>query len=106
MGTHFEHVSIPKKANIFADGKCISYQLTFPGGEVKAMGVVMPGGVTFAADTDETFEVVEGKGRISIGPNGGWTDFTGGQRFHVNAQERFEVEAEGPVHYVNHTGKK
>ncbi|RJG27455.1 pyrimidine/purine nucleoside phosphorylase [Massilia cavernae] len=104
MGTHFEHVSMEKKANIFADGKCISYTLTFPDGETKTVGVIMPGGVTFAADTDETFEVVEGKGSVSI--NGDTKDFAGGQRFHVKAQERFDVEAAGPVHYVTHMGRK
>jgi uncharacterized protein YaiE (UPF0345 family) len=105
MGTHFEHVAISKKANVYADGKCISYTLTFPDHTVKTVGVVMPGGVTFAADTDETVEIVEGLGRVRVGPDGAWNACHGGYRFHVAAQTRFEIEADQPVHYVTHMGK-
>jgi uncharacterized protein YaiE (UPF0345 family) len=105
MGTQFEHVAISKKANIYADGKCISYKLTFPDHSIKTIGVIMPGGVTFAADNDETVEIIEGKCRIRVGPNGAWTAGQAGHRFHVDAQASFEVEAEEPVHYVTHMGK-
>lgn len=106
MGTQFEHVAIGKKANVYADGKCISYTLTFPDRTVKTVGVVMPGGVTFAADTDETVEIVDGKGRVRIGHDGAWHACQGGHRFHVAAQARFEIEADEPVHYVTHMGNR
>lgn len=106
MGTQFEHVAIKKTANVHADGKCVSYTLTFPDGAVKAVGVVLPGEVTFAADTDETVEFVEGKGRVRVGQDGAWSPITGGQRFHVTAQTRFDVEAAEPVHYVAHLGRQ
>lgn len=105
MGMQFEHVAIGKKANVQADGKCVSYTLTFSDRTVKTIGVIMPGGVTFAADTDETVEIVHGKCRIRIGPDGDWHAFNGGQRFHVSAQTRFEVDAQEPVHYVTHMSR-
>lgn len=105
MGTQFNHVAINKRANVYAEGKCISYTLTFPDHSVKTVGVVMPGGVTFAADTDETVEIVEGQGRVRVGPDGGWTPCQAGYRFHVAGQTRFEIEAEQPVHYVTHMSR-
>jgi uncharacterized protein YaiE (UPF0345 family) len=65
----------------------------------------MPGGVTFAADVDETVEIVDGKGRVRIGADGDWTACQGGQRFHIAARTRFEVDAQEPVHYVTHMGR-
>ena len=72
MGTQFDHVAINKRANVYAEGKCISYTLTFPDQTVKTVGVVMPGGVTFAADMDETVEIVDGRGRVRVGHAGAW----------------------------------
>lgn len=106
MGTQFEHVAIGKKANVYAGGKCISYTLTFPDRTVKTVGVVMPGGVTFAADTDETVEIVDGSGRVRVGQDGAWNACQGGHRFHVAAQTRFEIEADEPVHYVTHMSSR
>lgn len=105
MGTQFEHVAIAKKANVYADGKCISYTLTFPDRSVKTVGVVMPGSVTFAADIDETVEIVDGTCRIRVGHDGAWNACKAGYRFHVPAQTRFEIETEEPVHYVTHMGR-
>ena len=105
MGMQFDHVAINKRANVYAEGKCISYTLTFPDRTVKTVGVVMPGGVTFAADTDETVEIVDGLGQVRVGHEGAWTRCQAGYRFHVSAQTRFEIEAEQHVHYVTHMGK-
>lgn len=65
----------------------------------------MPGGATFAADTDETVEIVEGPGRVRVGQDGACDACHGGDRFHVAAQTRFEIEAWQPVHYVTHMGR-
>jgi uncharacterized protein YaiE (UPF0345 family) len=106
MSTHFDHVSISKRANVYQDGKCISYNLTFPDGSKKTLGVVLPSTITFAADMAETMEIVAGKCRVRIGPYGDWVEHEGGQRFHVPPHAEFDVEAFEPVHYVMHLHKK
>jgi uncharacterized protein YaiE (UPF0345 family) len=100
--TQFDHVSVAKKANIYNDGKCISHNLMFPDQTRKTIGVIMPGTLTFAADKPEVMEIIEGKCRARVGPDGQWKDYEGGQQFRVPAQSSFEIEVLEPVHYVCH----
>ncbi|HZX27904.1 MAG TPA: pyrimidine/purine nucleoside phosphorylase [Telluria sp.] len=102
MGTQFEHVAISKKANVYQEGKCISYDLSFPGHTRKTIGVVVRDTVPFRADQDEIMEIVDGHCRVRVGESGAWSDYGPGQRFPVRAHERFELEALEPVHYVCH----
>lgn len=101
MGNRFEHVSVEKRANVYLDGKCISFSLTFPDQSRKTVGVILPGSMTFAADSAETMEIVAGKCKVRLG-DGEWQAYEEGGRFHVAAQTRFEVETREPLHYVCH----
>lgn len=105
MGNNFDHVSIEKRAHVYLDGKCISYNLTFPGHSRKTLGVILPGCVTFAADTAETMEIVAGKCRIRLS-EGEWHTYEQGQRVHVPGHTSFEVETEVPLHYVCHLSEQ
>jgi uncharacterized protein YaiE (UPF0345 family) len=98
----FDHVSVHKKANIYFDGKCISHNLVFPDQTRKTVGVIMPGPLTFGTDTPEVMEIIEGKCRVRIGPDGDWKNYAGGQQFRVPANTSFDVEVTEPVHYVCH----
>jgi uncharacterized protein YaiE (UPF0345 family) len=100
MSNQFDHVSICKKANIYFDGKCISYNLTFPDHTKKTVGVILPGTLTFATDVPEVMEIVDGKCRARV--NGEWKDYAGGQQFRVPGHSSFDVEAQEPVYYVCH----
>lgn len=102
MSTQFNHVSIVKKANIYFDGKCVSYNVVFPDHSKKTVGVVLPASVTFSTDSPEIMEIVEGKCRVRIGEDGAWESYEGGQRFHVPGSSSFDIEALEPVHYVCH----
>lgn len=101
MGNHFDHVSVEKRANVYLDGKCVSFTLTFPDHSKKTVGVILPGSITFATDVAETMEIVGGKCKVRIGEEP-WQDYKEGQRFHVAAQTRFEVDTSEPLHYVCH----
>jgi uncharacterized protein YaiE (UPF0345 family) len=102
MSTQFDHVSISKKANIYFDGKCISYNLTFPDQTKKTLGVIMPGSLTFATQSPEVMEIVEGKCRARVGHEGEWKSYGAGQQFRVPGQSSFDIEVQEPVHYVCH----
>ena len=102
MSNQFDHVSIQRKANIYFDGKCISHNLTFPDHTRKTIGVIMPGTLTFATDVPEVMEIVEGKCRARIGPDGEWKDYEGGSQFRVPGRSSFDIEVFEPVHYVCH----
>lgn len=100
--SQFDHVSVTKKANIYFDGKCISHNLVFPDQTRKTLGVIMPGTLTFGTDTPEVMEIIQGKCRARIGPDGEWKAYEGGQQFRVPGQSSFEIEVSEPVHYVCH----
>jgi uncharacterized protein YaiE (UPF0345 family) len=102
MSTQFDHVSIIKKANIYFDGKCISYNLMFPNRSRKTIGVILPGSLTFGTDAPEVMEIIAGKCRARIGSDGEWKTYEGGQQFRVPGSTSFEVEVIEPVHYVCH----
>lgn len=102
MSTQFDHVSIIKKANIYFDGKCISYNLVFPDRSRKTIGVILPSLVGFDTDAPEIMEIVAGKCRVRIGGAGDWDTYEGGQRFHVPGNFHFDIEALEPVQYVCH----
>lgn len=102
MSIHFDHVSITKKANIYFDGKCVSYNLSFPDHTRKTIGVILPSTVTFTTESPEIREIVFGKCRVRIGEEGDWETYEGGQRFHVPGNSRFDIEAVEAVHYVCH----
>lgn len=100
--TQFDHVSVIKKANIYSDGKCISHNLVFPDQTRKTIGVIMPGMLTFGTDSPEVMEIIEGKCRARVGPDGEWKTYEGGGQFRVPANSSFELDVQEPVHYVCH----
>jgi uncharacterized protein YaiE (UPF0345 family) len=102
MSNQFDHVSISKKANIYFDGKCISYSLTFPDQTKKTVGVIMPGSLTFSTDAPEVMEIVDGKCRARIGADGEWNSYGAGQQFRVPGKSSFEIEVQEIVSYVCH----
>lgn len=102
MSMQFDHVTIAKKANVYFGGKCISYNLDFPGHSSKTVGVILPSSVTFSTDSPEIMEIVAGKCRVRIGEESDWKTYEGGQRFHVPGASSFDIEVLEPVHYVCH----
>ena len=104
MSTRFEHVAINKKANIYFDGKCVSYTVEFPDHSKKTVGVIQPSTLTFHTDAPEIMEIVSGNCRVRIAEDGEWTRYEAGQRFHVPGASHFDIEAVEPLSYVCHFG--
>lgn len=102
MSTHFDNVTIVKKANIYFDGKCVSHNLVFPDGTKKTVGVIFPSTLTFATSAPETMEIVSGKCRVRQASGGEWETYEAGQRFHVPANSSFDIETLETVDYVCH----
>jgi uncharacterized protein YaiE (UPF0345 family) len=102
MSTHLDHVSVSKKANIYFDGKCISHSVVYPDNTRKTIGVILPASLTFSTDAPEVMEIVEGKCRVRVGPDGEWKNYEGGQQFRVPGRSSFDIEVLEAVHYVCH----
>lgn len=102
--SRFDKVSVLTQANVYFDGKCVSHTVLFPDGSRKTVGVILPSVLTFKTGVPETMECVAGRCRVRLEGEQAWTEYGPGERFHVPADTRFEIEALEPYHYVCHFG--
>ncbi|WP_040795191.1 pyrimidine/purine nucleoside phosphorylase [Nocardia higoensis] len=100
----FENVTVAKKANVYFDGKCVSYSLELPDGTSKSVGVIQPASLTFGTAAPETMELIEGSCRVTLDGETEAVTYSGGQSFSVPGDSSFEIEVLETLHYVCHYG--
>lgn len=98
----FKQAEIKKKANVYHDGKVTSRTVITTDGEMKTLGVMLPGTYRFSTNAAETMELTQGACRVRIGEGQDWQEFIGGQKFEVPANSSFEVEVSDLLDYVCH----
>jgi len=64
----FKNVTVKKKANVYFDGKVISYTLTFVDGSSKTLGFMQVGDYTFNTGAAEVMEFLSGELSVEL-PN-------------------------------------
>ena len=99
-----DNISVQKQANVYFDGKCVSYSLTTPDGARKSVGVIFPASLTFGTAAPELMELIAGRCRIRLDGTERWQEYAGGQQFSVPGDSKFDIEVTEPVHYVCHYG--
>ena len=100
--SHFENVSVVKKANVYFDGKCVSHTVTLADGTRKSVGVILPATLTFKTGAAEIMETVAGSCRYRL-PGADWVSAAAGELFAVPENSSFDIEVSGePYHYVCH----
>ncbi|HLS77430.1 MAG TPA: pyrimidine/purine nucleoside phosphorylase [Nocardia sp.] len=100
----FENVTVTKKANVYFDGKCVSYSLELPDGTRKSVGVIQPAALTFGTAAPETMELIEGSCRVTLPGATEAVTYSGGQSFEVPGDSSFDIEVLETLHYVCHYG--
>ncbi|MBF6357070.1 pyrimidine/purine nucleoside phosphorylase [Nocardia higoensis] len=100
----FENVSVAKKANVYFDGKCVSYSLELPDGTSKSVGVIQPASLTFSTAAPEVMELVAGSCRVTLAGETEPVTYSGGQSFSVPGDSSFDIEVLDTLHYVCHYG--
>ena len=88
----FDNVSINRAANIYFDGKVTSRTITFANGEVKTLGIMLPGEYTFNTDKKELMEIQAGKVEVQLAGSDKWKAYSGGESFEVPAQSSFNIK--------------
>lgn len=88
----FDNVSIKRDANIYFDGKVTSRIITFADGEVKTLGVMLPGEYTFNTDKKELMEIQSGEVEVQLAGSTDWNTYSGGDSFEVPAQSSFNIK--------------
>ena len=100
--SQFDNVSVVKKANVYFDGKCVSHTVQFADGTRKSVGVIFPSSLTFTTGAPEIMELNAGRCRIRLKGDTEWTEYHGGQSFHVPGNSSFDIDTLEMLDYVCH----
>ncbi|WP_433680474.1 pyrimidine/purine nucleoside phosphorylase [Nocardia sp. CA-119907] len=100
----FENVSVAKKANVYFDGKCVSYSIGLADGTSKSVGVIQPSTLTFNTVAPEIMELIDGECKVTLAGETEATSYRGGESFNVPGNSSFEIEVLSTLHYVCHFG--
>ena len=98
----FKNVEVKKKANVYHDGKVTSRTVIMPSGEMKTLGVMLPGTFRFSTQAAEQMDVTQGHCRVKLANEQSWCAYQAGESFHVPANSHFEIEVTDLLDYVCH----
>lgn len=87
----FENVSVVKAANVYFDGNVTSRIIEFPNGEMKTLGIMMPGDYEFSTDQKELMEITAGSVEVRLPGSLTWQRIEGGESFEVIANSKFGI---------------
>ena len=88
----FKNVTVVKAANIYFDGKVTSRVVEFESGEVKTLGIMLPGEYRFSTAKKEIMEILSGRVEILLPGSDTWETIVGGQSFEVVANAAFDIK--------------
>lgn len=100
----FKNVEIKKRANVYHNGRVTSRTIITPQGEMKTLGVMLPGTYRFSTQAPERVDVTQGHCRVKLAGQQHWTDCQAGQSFDVPGDSHFEIEVTDLLDYVCHFG--
>ena len=100
----YKNVEVRKKANVYHDGKVTSRTVITAEGEMKTLGVMLPGMYRFSTEAAEIMELTQGKCRVKLAGEDHWTEYGAGERFNVPANSHFEIEVVELLDYICHFG--
>lgn len=100
----FKNVEVKKKANVYHGGKVTSRTIVTPQGEMKTLGVMLPGTYRFSTQAPEVMEITQGHCRVKLADQQHWTDYPAGSSFTVPGNSHFEIEVTDLLDYVCHFG--
>jgi hypothetical protein len=100
----FRNVEVKKKANVYHDGRVSSRTVILPSGEMKTLGVMMPGTYRFNTQAPEIMDLTQGSCRVKVGDDQNWATYQSGESFSVPANSHFEIEVTSLLDYVCHFG--
>lgn len=97
-----KNAEIRKRANIYHEGKVTSRTIITAEGEMKTLGVMLPGVYRFNTQQAEVMEILQGACRVKIGTADTWQEILSGQSFAVPANSHFEIEVTQLLDYICH----
>ena len=100
----YKNATITHKANVYHDGKVTSRSIVTAEGEMKTLGVMLPGTYHFSTEASEVMEVVQGTCKVKLADQQDWTGYSAGESFNVPGNSHFEIEVDTVFDYICHFG--
>jgi uncharacterized protein YaiE (UPF0345 family) len=97
-----QNVEIKKKANVYHEGRVTSRTVITDSGEMKTLGIMLPGTYRFSTQAPEVIDVTQGRCRVKIAEHPHWEEFEAGQSFSIPGNSHFEIEVAELFDYVCH----
>jgi len=98
----YKNSTIKHKANIYHDGKVTSRSVVTAEGEMKTLGVMLPGTYHFSTQAPEIMAVTQGSCRVKLADSQEWVSYSEGETFSVPANSHFEIEVDTVLDYICH----
>ena len=99
-GKEFENVKFVAKANVYFDGRVLSFAFYMSDGSRKTAGVIFPGEYEFGTADAEVMEVTSGELSAILPGKTEWEKFPAGQTFSIPANSKFKCKSESISEYV------
>lgn len=96
------NVSVKTKANIYHEGRVTSRSIITESGEMKTLGVMLPGTYRFHTDAPEVIDVTQGRCRVKLADEQDWREYVNGESIRIPAKTQFEIEVTELLDYVCH----
>ena len=100
----FKNVEVKRKANVYHEGRVTSRSIVTADGEMKTLGVMLPGTYRFSTQAPEIMELNQGRCRVKLAGQQDWREYQAGEQFHVPGDSHFEIEVAELLDYVCHFG--
>ncbi|UCE88550.1 MAG: pyrimidine/purine nucleoside phosphorylase [Pseudomonadota bacterium] len=97
-----KNVDIQKKAEISHGGRVACRSIVTADGEMKSLGLMLPGTFRFSSERAETIEITQGHCRVKLESEQAWSEYESGQTFDVPANSHYEIEVTDLLDYVCH----
>ena len=98
----FKNVEVTKEANIYFDGKVVSYSVNLGDEEVKTLGVMQIGEYEFGTADAEIMDILNGELDVTLPDATETMTIKGGESFEVPANSKFTVNVKAIADYCCH----
>jgi purine/pyrimidine-nucleoside phosphorylase len=100
----FNNIKLKMKANVYHDGQVTSRTIITAAGEMKTLGIMLPGVYRFSTDAPEIIDITQGHCRVKVANEADWHEYVAGESFSVPDHTHFEIEVTELLDYICHFG--
>ena len=98
----FKNAVVKKRANIYHGGQVTSRSIVTADGEMKTLGIMLPGVYRFNTEAPEVIDIIQGRCRVKAADETEWREYTAGESFNIAGHSHFEIEVTELVDYLCH----